>query len=182
MNSASVKDAILARVDGAREWTDQEIVAVIVDIEGTNQIDTTTVDMLDSLLAALRERCIDLYLVRVMYPVRIVLRRAGFVAKIGEDHMWHSISQGSREARIHYGLKDGVADGLGGYDSEAEEHEERIVPRYFADSADDSAEDSADELPDPEESADPAADQAVDVVEEPGDQPAGPDGPTAAGS
>ena len=37
-------------------------------------------------------------------------RRAGFVAKIGEDHMWHSISQGVRQARLHYGLKDGVAD------------------------------------------------------------------------
>jgi MFS superfamily sulfate permease-like transporter len=142
VNSASVKDAILARVDGARDWLEQDIVAVVLDIEGTNQIDTTTVDMLDSLLAALRERCIDLYLVRVMYPVRIVLRRAGFVAKIGEDHMWHSISQGTREARIHYGLKDGVVDAAGGYDSAAEEHEERIVPRYFEDSAKDSDADS----------------------------------------
>ena len=134
VNSASVKDAILARVDGVKDWTDQEIVAVVVDIEGTNQIDTTTIDMLDSLLAALRERCVDLYLVRVMYPVRVVLRRAGFVAKIGEDHMWHTISQGTREARIHYGLKEGVVDAAGGYDSSAEEHEERIVPKYFADS------------------------------------------------
>jgi SulP family sulfate permease len=146
VNSASVKDAILARVDGAREWIDQDIVAVVLDIEGTNQIDTTTVDMLDSLLAALRERCIDLYLVRVMYPVRIVLRRAGFVAKIGEDHMWHSISQGTREARIHYGLKDGVVDAAGGYDSTAEEHEERIVPRYFEDSEKDSEADVGEEV------------------------------------
>ncbi len=132
VNSASIKDAILARVDGAREWVDDEIVAVVVDIEGTNQIDTTTIDMLDSLLAALRERCVDLYLVRVMYPVRVILRRAGFVAKIGEDHMWHTISQGVREARIHYGLKEGVVDASGGYDSAAEEHEPRIVPKYFA--------------------------------------------------
>ena len=138
VNSASVKDAILARVDGVKKFSDQAILAVVLDIEGTNQIDTTTVDMLDSLLAALRERCIDLYLVRVMYPVRIVLRRAGFVAKIGEDHMWHSISQGTREARIHYGLKNGVVDAAGGYDSAAEEHEERIVPRYFADSQEES--------------------------------------------
>jgi hypothetical protein len=110
---------------------DDEIVAVVLDIEGTNQIDTTTVDMLESLLAALRVRCVDLYLVRVMYPVRVILRRAGFVAKIGEDHMWHTISQGVREARIHYGLKEGVVDASGGYDSPAEEHEPRIVPTYF---------------------------------------------------
>ena len=132
VNSSSIKDAVLARVDGAREWVDEEIVAVVVDIEGTNQIDTTTIDMLESLLAALRVRCVDLYLVRVMYPVRVILRRAGFVAKIGEDHMWHTISQGVREARIHYGLKEGVVDASGGYDSAAEEHEPRIVPTYFA--------------------------------------------------
>jgi sulfate permease, SulP family len=132
VNAASIKDAILARVDGAREWVDEEIVAVVIDIEGTNQLDTTAVDMLESLLAALRVRCVDLYLVRVMYPVRIILRRAGFVAKIGEDHMWHTISQGVREARIHYGLKEGVVDASGGYDSAAEEHEPRIIPKYFA--------------------------------------------------
>jgi high affinity sulfate transporter 1 len=134
VNAASVKDAILARVDGVSQFRDEEVVALVLDIEGTNQIDTTTVDMLDSLLAELRKRCIDLYMVRVMFPVRIVLRHAGFVAKIGEDHMWHSISQGVREARIHYGLKDGIVDAAGGYDSPAEEHEEGIVPTYFADS------------------------------------------------
>lgn len=134
VNAASVKDAILARVDGYQRFFDQQIVAVVLDIEGTNQIDTTTIDTLNELLGALRDRCVDLYLVRVMYPVRVVLRRSGFVSQIGEDHMWHSISQGVREARIHYGLKDGVVDAAGGYDSSAEEHEERIVPRYFADS------------------------------------------------
>ena len=131
VNSSSIKDAILTRVDGAREFVDDEIVAVVLDIEGTNQLDTTTVDMLEALLAALRVRCVDLYMVRVMYPVRVILRRAGFVAKIGEDHMWHTISQGVREARIHYGLKEGVVDASGGYDSAAEEHEPRIVPTYF---------------------------------------------------
>jgi sulfate permease, SulP family len=131
VNSSSIKDAVLTRVDGAREFVDDEIVAVVLDIEGTNQIDTTTIDMLEALLAALRVRSVDLYLVRVMYPVRVILRRAGFVAKIGEDHMWHTISQGVREARIHYGLKEGVVDASGGYDSEAEEHEPRIVPTYF---------------------------------------------------
>ncbi len=135
VNAAAIKDAILARVDGTKEWTDKEIVALVLDIEGTNQLDTTTVDMLDSLLAALRERYVDLYMVRVMYPVRILLRHAGFVAKIGEDHMWHSISQGVRQARLHYGLKEGVADVAGGYDSAAEEHEERIVPTYFSNAA-----------------------------------------------
>ena len=150
VNAASVKDAVLARVDGYRTFYDSEVVAVVLDIEGTNQIDTTTIDVLDELLAGLRERQVDLYMVRVMYPVRLVLRHAGFVAKIGEDHMWHSISQGVREARIHYGLKEGVAEAGGGYESAAEEHEERIVPTYYADSqrdaeqaADDSGQDAS---------------------------------------
>lgn len=133
VNATSIKDAVLARVDGSKAYVDEDIVALVLDIEGTNQLDTTTVDMLDALLASLRERSVDLYLVRVMYPVRIILRHAGFVAKIGEDHMWHSISQGVREARIHYGLKEGVVDASGGYDGAAEEHEPRILPHYFAD-------------------------------------------------
>lgn len=157
VNAASVKDAILARVDGYQKWYDRDIVAVVLDIEGTNQIDTTTVDMLYEVLAALRERCVDLYLVRVMYPVRIVLRSAGFVAQIGEDHMWHSISQGVREARIHHGLKEGVVDAAGGYDSAAEEHEERIVPKYFADSEAEAQEGGAD-LPRPDDSSEGSAD------------------------
>ena len=48
---------------------------------------------------------IDLYLVRVMWPVRKVLRRSGLMAELGEDHLWHSISQGVREARRAHGLE-----------------------------------------------------------------------------
>ena len=55
MNAAAIKDAILARVDGTKEWTDKEIVALVLDIEGTNQLDTTTVDMLVPYYGALAE-------------------------------------------------------------------------------------------------------------------------------
>ena len=40
-----------------------------------------------------------------MWPVRKVLRRSGLMAELGEDHLWHSISQGVREARLAHGLK-----------------------------------------------------------------------------
>ncbi len=155
VNATSIKDAVLARVDGSKQFVDEDIVALVLDIEGTNQLDTTTVDMLDSLLGSLRERSVDLYIVRVMYPVRIILRHAGFVAKIGEDHMWHSISQGVRQARLHYGLKEGVADVGGGYES-AEEHEPRIIPHYFADYR----------KPDLGAGGTTGADEAVEAVEE----------------
>ena len=55
-------------------------------------------------MGTLRNRGIDLYLVRVRHPVRAVLRRSGFMSELGEDHLWHSISQGVREARRAHGL------------------------------------------------------------------------------
>ncbi len=39
-----------------------------------------------------------------MWPVRLALRRSGLLAELGEDHLWHSISQGVREARRAHAL------------------------------------------------------------------------------
>ena len=75
-------------------------------MEATNQMDTTSADALADLLAALRRRDVDLFLVRVMWPVRKALRRSGLISELGEDHLWHSISQGVREARRMHGLLD----------------------------------------------------------------------------
>ena len=74
-------------------------------MEATDQMDTTSADALADLLGELRARDVDLFLVRVMWPVRQVLRRSGLMAELGEDHLWHSISQGVREARRAHGLK-----------------------------------------------------------------------------
>jgi high affinity sulfate transporter 1 len=123
VTAAPIHDTVLARVDAAPGTR-----ALILDMEATNQMDTTSADALTDLLAALRKRDIDLYLVRVMWPVRHALRRSGLVAELGEDHLWHSISQGVREARRAHGLKHVPAqvgtpdleDLLG--DESAEEH------------------------------------------------------------
>jgi sulfate permease, SulP family len=109
----------------------------VLDLEATNQMDTTSADALADLLGALRQRRIDLYLVRVMWSVRKVLRRSGFMAELGEDHVWHSISQGVREARRAHGLTHVPApDGLPGTEQPAvgegkgeEAAEEHIVAR-----------------------------------------------------
>ena len=69
-------------------------------------MDTTSADALADLRAALLRRDVDLFLVRVMWPVRQALRRSGLIAELGEDHLWHSISQGVREARRVHGLLD----------------------------------------------------------------------------
>jgi hypothetical protein len=41
--------------------------------------------------------------VRVFHFVRRVLRRSGFEEQLGPGHMWHSISQGVREAKAARG-------------------------------------------------------------------------------
>lgn len=131
VTAAPVHDAVLARVDAT-----QGIRALVLDLEATNQMDTTSADALADLLHALREREIDLYLVRVMWPVRRALRRSGLMAELGEDHLWHSISQGVRQARLAHGLMDYPAAPGGVFDSDwlppeefdlADSDEERIV-------------------------------------------------------
>lgn len=101
VTAAPVHDSVLALVDSAPETR-----ALVLDLEATNQMDTTSADALADLLVALRNRGVDLYLVRVMWPVRRVLRRSGLAAEMGEDHLWHSISQGVRQARRTHGLRD----------------------------------------------------------------------------
>jgi len=94
VNAVEVQDAILEKVDAA-----EGIKALILDLESTDQMETTSADMLEALGEQLAERNVDLYLVRVRWPVRTVLAHHGLRAKLGEDHMWHSISQAVREAR-----------------------------------------------------------------------------------
>src|SRR5205085_11479158 len=94
-------DIILALVDSTPGTR-----ALVLDMEATNQMDTTSADALADLLAALRRRDVDLFLVRVMWPVRKALRRSGLISELGEDHLWHSISQGVRQARRVHGLLD----------------------------------------------------------------------------
>ena len=72
---------------------------VLLDLEATSQLDTTSVDSLDLVLARLREHDIDLYLVRVFRSAREVLRRSGFTDRLGPDRLWHSISAAVRAAR-----------------------------------------------------------------------------------
>jgi high affinity sulfate transporter 1 len=100
VTAAPIHDVVLSKVEAAPGTR-----AVVLDMEATNQMDTTSADMLAELLGELRQREIDLYLVRVMWPVRRLLRRSGLMDELGEDHLWHSISQGVREARRAHGLK-----------------------------------------------------------------------------
>jgi len=127
VTASPVHDAVLALVESAPGTR-----AVVLDVEATNQMDTTSADALADLLAVLRKRGVDLYLVRVMWPVRRALRRSGLAAEVGDDHMWHSISQGVRQARRVHGLLDLPAHEGAPPDDEPldPDHEEHIVARH----------------------------------------------------
>ena len=99
-NAAEIHDRVLAAVDA-----DPNAQILLLDLEATSQIDTTSIDMLEQLLTRLQERGIELYLVRVFYRARQVLAKAGFIALLGDDHMWHSISAGVRAAKHAAHLK-----------------------------------------------------------------------------
>ena len=127
VTAAPVLDSVLALVDAAPGTR-----ALVLDVEATNQMDTTSADALADMLTALRHRDVDLYLVRVMWPVRGALRRSGLLADLGQDHLWHSISQGVRQARRMHDLVDLPAhDGTPVHDEPLEpDHEEHIAARH----------------------------------------------------
>jgi len=126
VTASPVHDAVLALVESAPGTR-----ALVLDLEATNQMDTTSADSLADLRAVLRKRGVDLYLVRVMWPVRRALRRSGLAAELGDDHQWHSISQGVRQARRVHGLIEPSApDGAPPDDEPLDaDHEEHIVAR-----------------------------------------------------
>jgi sulfate permease, SulP family len=99
VNAAEVQDVILEAVDA-----EPDTQVLILDLEATHQLGVTSADMLSELHEQLAERDVDLYLVRVRWPVRTVLARSGFRAQLGEDHLWHGISQAIRVARRQHGI------------------------------------------------------------------------------
>ncbi len=105
VNATRAQDRVLALVD---QHPDAK--AIVLDLESSDQLDVTSADQLGLLLDQLHDRGVDLYLVHVRFPVRAVLRRTGVRERIGENHIWHSISQGVRAAREQHGLRHATAD------------------------------------------------------------------------
>ncbi len=100
-NATAIEDRLLAEVE---KWP--ETLAMVLDLEATSQLDTTSADILRHLADELEKREISLYLARVLHRVEHVLERSGFVDVVGqESHFWHSISQAVRAARRDVGLK-----------------------------------------------------------------------------
>ena len=93
-NAGSVVGRIEAYVE-AREDT----AVLVLDLEATNQMDTTSANQLDKLIIDLRERGITVMLVRVFTSVREILERAGVMEQLAEDQIWHSISAAVKAAK-----------------------------------------------------------------------------------
>lgn len=94
VNAASASALVLDKVERAPDTR-----SVILDLEATSQLDVTSVDELMALIRRLRARGVDVYVVRLMFRARQVLRAAGATEEIGRDHMWRTISQGVRAAK-----------------------------------------------------------------------------------
>ena len=99
VNAATFRDRAMELV-----LQEGDVQAVVLDLEGTGVLDTTSVDILADFVDGLHTMGIDVYLVRVRLPCRDLLRRSGVMDVIGEDHIWHSISQGVRQARRDHGI------------------------------------------------------------------------------
>ena len=100
-NATAIEDRVLAEV---AKWPETR--ALVLDLEATTQLDTTSADVLTHLAGELARRGVRLYLARVLHRVQSVLDRAGFFDIVSDEQFWHSISQCVRAARRHTGLKE----------------------------------------------------------------------------
>ncbi len=95
-NAAAIEERLIAEVG---KW--EETRALVLDLEATTQLDTTAADTVEHLYDELRALDVQLYLARVLHRVEAVLERSGFLARLGSEHIWHSISQCVRAAKRH---------------------------------------------------------------------------------
>jgi high affinity sulfate transporter 1 len=125
-NATAIEERLLTEVE---RWPSTR--ALVLDLEATTQLDTTSVDVLAHLVIELRQGGVELYLARVLHPANAVLMRSGFLELLGGEHCWHSISQCVRAARRHAGLKGRssahAARAKGRDDGETEMDEERLA-------------------------------------------------------
>ena len=114
-NASAFEDRLLAEID---KWPGTR--ALVLDLEATSRLDTTSADVLTHLAAELDDREVQLYLARVLHSVEAVLQRSGFGDLVGPDRFWHSISQCVRAARRDTGLKGNGAGKNGATEAEIE--------------------------------------------------------------
>jgi SulP family sulfate permease len=113
VNAAGVQEAILHEVDAAPETQ-----ALILDVGASHQTGVTSADMLSELRDQLLERGVDLYLVRVRWPVRSVLRRSRTVGREPPVAQRRPRGKGGPPAPRDRASQDGTRAGRGRRDGE----------------------------------------------------------------
>lgn len=86
VNAEVFKDFILERSHG----NGRPIRAVVVDGSSVNDLDTTAVDALSSVLKSLEEEGIALYMTGLIGPVRETMERSGLRALFGSEHFFRN--------------------------------------------------------------------------------------------
>ena len=121
-----IRERIAARPDAC---------IVLLDLEATHQMDTTTAEHLERLITDLKKSGVQLYLVRVFRNVREVLGRAGVLDALGEGRLWRSISAAVKAAKrsTEYGITrfieaieaeiEAEIEAAGGFEDESEEED-----------------------------------------------------------
>jgi len=102
-NAEYFKDFILEKSE--REGRNVEV--VVVDGSSINDLDTTAVEALSSVVETLREEGIELHLTGLIGPVRETVRRSGLYALLGVNHFHLD----PHEAVVHVLTKWDEADG-----------------------------------------------------------------------
>jgi high affinity sulfate transporter 1 len=124
-NAAAIEERLVAEVG---KWDDTR--ALVLDLEATTQLDTTAADTLQHLHRELGALDVQLYLARVLHRVEAVLARSGFLAELGSEHIWHSISQCVRAAKRHAAARvEEVAAGAAGAEPDVGAEPETVAVR-----------------------------------------------------
>ena len=162
-NASAIEDRLLAEADRS-----PETFALVLDLEATTQLDTTSADVLTHLAGELHQRGVLLYMARAHHRVESVLHRSGFMNIVGPEHFWHSISQSVRAARRDSGLKGGHGRRVRSIDATPQRgtRPANDVGGDEIEDAVDEAEDGADEIEDAVELTDDDPNQDEDTEDE----------------
>lgn len=103
-NAGFIRDFILAE----SRPTDRRVRAVVIDGSTINDLDTTAAEALLTTAEMLEARHIDLYFTGIKGYVRDVMRRAGLVDKLGEDHFLMSPHRAVQRLLAEWDAADGT--------------------------------------------------------------------------
>jgi len=122
-NAEYFKDFILAKSE--REGRNVEV--VVVDGSSINDLDTTAIGALSSVVETLEEEGIELHLTGLIGPVREVVRRSGLYALMGPDHFHLDPHEAVVSVLERWDAKDG-GDRVDNYFDTTEREKKEATP------------------------------------------------------